>query len=270
MPGRFLIISIICFWLATTSWLFFRDLWPRLAPGEPPPFTVDLADEASDQKIYWAVLKDGANKGYAQTWVKYYSEDDTFEIAGVIKIWESPHKEGGPDLEMESQSRVTREGELRQITAHAKVKEIRVQVAGRVAKRRLFTRFDIITPVFPLKFDLPPVPVSHRGNILNPLLPVNRIQGLALGQGWRVPLVDPLEDALKSLTGGTLDVRFFDARVLPEFQILNRGLGKNDQCLVIEYKGEDRHAKTWVRESDGLVLRQEATLNGETLILQRE
>ena len=40
-------------------------------------------------------------------------------------------------------------------------------------------------------------------------------------------------------------------------------------CLVIEYRGDDMIAHTWVRESDGLVLKQDATFWGDHLILER-
>src|SRR5262245_42429700 len=44
MPPRLLCVVIVAFWLGMTAWLFQRDIWPRLAPGEPPPFTVNPAD----------------------------------------------------------------------------------------------------------------------------------------------------------------------------------------------------------------------------------
>jgi hypothetical protein len=49
--------------------------------------------------------------------------------------------------------------------------------------------------------------------------------------------------------------------------------GAPQPCFVIDYRaesGDDFTGRTWVRTSDGLVLRQEARSNEETLVLQRE
>ena len=42
---------------------------------------------------------------------------------------------------------------------------------------------------------------------------------------------------------------------------------KFHECRVIEYRGENMVAHTWVREDDGLVLKQDATLWGDRLTL---
>jgi hypothetical protein len=41
-------------------------------------------------------------------------------------------------------------------------------------------------------------------------------------------------------------------------------------CRIIEYSGDEASGRTWVRESDGLVLQQEITIDGKNLILERE
>jgi len=47
--------------------------------------------------------------------------------------------------------------------------------------------------------------------------------------------------------------------------------GQDVPCLVIKYTGDgDVNARTWVRESDGLVLRQEARQGGDLLSLERD
>ena len=46
MPARPLLLAILFFWVATTGWLFYKELWPHLRSGQPPPYTIDLADEA--------------------------------------------------------------------------------------------------------------------------------------------------------------------------------------------------------------------------------
>src|ERR1700687_1039638 len=75
MPPRWVIVGIVAFWLVMTGWLFFRELWPRLQPGQPPPFRIDLADEAQNNiPIRWSIIKDGEDRGYARTWVNFRTE----------------------------------------------------------------------------------------------------------------------------------------------------------------------------------------------------
>jgi hypothetical protein len=64
-----------------------------------------------------------------------------------------------------------------------------------------------------------------------------------------------------------------DARVLPDPQVMEWD-GADHLCHVIEYRGDVRGdefvARTWVRQTDGAVLRQQADAHGDTLVLQRE
>ncbi|HJZ90878.1 MAG TPA: hypothetical protein VKE40_08395, partial [Gemmataceae bacterium] len=46
--------------------------------------------------------------------------------------------------------------------------------------------------------------------------------------------------------------------------------GKTHTCRVIVYRAEKVTARTWVDVQDGKVVRQEATMLGETMALQRE
>ena len=83
-----------------TGWLFVRDYWPQLQPGQPPPFRIDLADEAQNNiPVRWSIFKDGKDHGYARTWVNFRSRDDDphqrifkageweFELGGEFKLW---------------------------------------------------------------------------------------------------------------------------------------------------------------------------------------
>src|SRR6516225_2533318 len=46
MPPRWLCLGILAFWVATSGYLFWLELWPTIQPNEPPPFVIDLVDEA--------------------------------------------------------------------------------------------------------------------------------------------------------------------------------------------------------------------------------
>jgi hypothetical protein len=283
----------MAFWVTMTGWLFYSDLWPRLQPGEPPPFTIDLADEASAnvQKTYWTLFKDGVESGSVETWVVYHDEDDTFEIPGILKLRliAAPGKE--PDLRIESRYRVTREGELRELAAdaHMPLLGVAAHLDGKVQDKWFTPHFQLTGPGFEFKPDLKPVTVSHRGSVFNPRQPVNKLRGLRPGQRWRMPMVDPVTDTLtvaaaQAVPGIKLpDLPVLQAEVLPNLQVLPRLELKPVErtaapsprrsgvpCLVIQYTSDEINARTWVRESDGLVLRQEVTQHGDTWILDRD
>ncbi len=63
MPPRGIIAGIVIFWIGMSGWLFFREFWPQLQPGQPPPFRIDLADEAQNNiPIRWSIFKDWPTK----------------------------------------------------------------------------------------------------------------------------------------------------------------------------------------------------------------
>src|SRR5688572_30472537 len=59
MPSRSVIVTVVVLWLAVMAWLVHRDIWWRLAPEEPPPFTVDFMDYTQSQPLptRWRVTR---------------------------------------------------------------------------------------------------------------------------------------------------------------------------------------------------------------------
>jgi hypothetical protein len=312
MPARPVVLAITLFWMATNGWLFYRDLWPRLRPGQPPPYTIDLADEALGKgpKISWNVFR--ANRGRqlagaasgehqpadkklgdAETWISYRESDDTFELHSKVK-----RLEWGPlglfyieSLDLSSMYRVSRDGRLRELVADATIsgrgsgpfKGLRgwaqARVEGKVAHGKFTAQASVNLNGTTIALPLEPVEVSSQGSVLNPLHPINRVRGLQKGQHWRMPLVNPLNDSLMALLkkdpGAELLLRgrggleILQAEVLPDTKLLS-WKGHEVPCLVIEYRGEDLLARTWVRAEDGVVLRQELTFWGDQVILERD
>jgi hypothetical protein len=301
--------------MATTCWLFYRDLWPRFRSGEAPPFTIDLAYEAQNQasdsrwQIHRAKNTEERPIGMVHTWVKYNGRDDTFELHSEImeldlgkiglgpigflqiKAFRPPtDPKIPPPPGITGMYRVTREGELREIDGQATIDftgnrlgqpihlNAMVHVGGKVEGSRFLPHGSV--DLFGHREDLPlePVEFNSRTNILNPLHPVSRITGLRRGQHWQLRLVDPLADSISALikkepvfsfllSKGSRD-QVLQAEVLPETEILVYEQ-KDAPCLIIEYRGDNLTARTWVREKDGKVLRQEATFYGEKLVLDR-
>jgi hypothetical protein len=126
MPSRWTSLCIVAFWLAATGWLFWRDVWPQVRPGEPPPFVVDLTEEtqAEHPRVRWKVFQDGVERFYARTWVTYREADDTFALLGELKP-SDPTAKGKDGLSLlglkieriNSLCRITRRGDLKALEA---------------------------------------------------------------------------------------------------------------------------------------------------------
>lgn len=293
MPPRRYIVAVVVFWAATVAWLFLRDLGAVFSRASPPPFTIDLADEAQSQAdgggrvIPWQILdRDGVDKGYAYTGVAYEPDSDTFRLGSDCHLWTHGRRAGGDaDCLLRTHYGVTPEGELRRLdcdlTAHFGGLEVSAHVQGTVKDGWLTTHLDMI-PAFPGKengFDLDRVRVGNRGSILNPMFPLNRLPGLRKGQHWQMPLVDPLADVFGGLAARSpLPVPLpgssvVEAEVLPETRMLDWGrrMDRRTPCLIIRYRkpGEDYSGETWVGETDSLVYKQQMSFGGESMTLLR-
>src|SRR5262245_30756348 len=61
MPSRWACLTIVLCWLGLNGYLLYHDLLPRLLPGQPPPYTIDLVEEAQTRRpaTDWSVLHEG-------------------------------------------------------------------------------------------------------------------------------------------------------------------------------------------------------------------
>jgi hypothetical protein len=271
MPPRPFVLAIIAFWLATTSWLIYREILPGLQTGEPPPYVIDLADEVSAQSISWRVLQNNKDLGLVLTLVRR-QPDHTFALEADFKA-QQLEVLGVPIKNLRSRYVVTRGGDLRELglrlkfLVHRQVLEL--NVAGKVDEG-LFKPVVTVEGVDVKQLSLPqlkPVPVAAHGNVLNPLHPVNRLRGLRAGQRWAQPVVDPLAMSVSSLLAPPA-LRQLSAEVQPGVLFWNDA---EVLCWRIDYRerSDKIAARTWVRREDGLVLQQEASDAGMELILQR-
>ena len=271
MPSRPLILAILAFWLATTTWLIYREILPGLESSEPPPYTIDLADEVSAQSISWRAIQDSKDIGTVLTQVRR-QPDHTFALEADFKANQLSVL-GVAIKNLRSRYTVTRGGDLRELSILLKFdvrgQAIDLGVAGKV-EHGVFSPALTVEGVDTRQVPLPklnPVPVAGHGNVLNPLHPLNRLKGLRAGQHWVQPVVDPLMMSVSSLLAP------------PALRQLNADVDSstlfwNDAevlCWRIDYRERPDKvaARTWVRREDGLVLQQEASHAGRELILQR-
>ncbi len=293
MPSRPVTIAIVLFWLFTAGWFIVRDVGPFGRTGDPPPFTIELSDEAQPTPvpIHWTCTLNSRSIGKIRTTLAYEPKDDTFELrakSAEISFLELDlplDKHVGVLVkDYDDRVRVNRDGELRgmRTAATLMIKGIGPELAGTVElsaqvrngrlEQSLVLKAPGVGRYAPELESIDP----PRGNMLNPMHPVPRVTGLRPGQTWRQPVFDPRYDILRAAVA-QLPVKVplpeppaaLAARVLSEPQVVEWN-GRHP-CLVIEYRGDDDYvAHTWVRVSDGAVLRQEAGTQGEIMVLQRE
>jgi hypothetical protein len=300
MPSRPAVAAILVLWLATLTLAFYRDVWPLLFASGPPPIAVDLEDEARSsgaaKGIGWQLMRGDQRVGRLSTKMEYVDADDTFRF--ITHYSDIRLDFAALDILVRIQvprltttTRVTRSGDLREQTMDGRIElltsskagalipvvEAEAKVEGRVVDGRLVGHCDLKSPLGNISRDLDPVPVPS-GHALNPLQPVSRLTGVRPGRRWVVQEVNPLDEALAALFKEKLGEL---ARSLPEpkreplIAEVHSSPGTtrwNDaevSCWVIEYRRGDARARTWVRVSDGKVLRQEASLMGERLTIER-
>ena len=293
MPPRFAVAGILAFWLATTAFVFYRDVWPRVFASGPPPVSIELADEARQNvPARWTLYRNGEKVGKLTTQMKYHDADDAFQF--TYRYSDLKLEQGGITLafsEVVSEVRMTRAGDLKDetVTGKAAVLFQKLELASGTINIRAVVTNGVLTGRAELKNnalellnvagDLDPVPVPA-GMPLNPLQPVNRLARVRGGLKWKVHESNPLGDALGRLIqkkvaehGIRLQEQPPKESALAQVSATPQALtwqGQEVACWVIEYRRAEPFARTWVRVSDGKVLRQEAFEKGENLTFERE
>jgi hypothetical protein len=290
MPSRWLSLAIVLFWLSVMGWVLFWQAVERFEEySEAPGYTIDLVDEAQRgaQQIPWKVYHRSLGSERediytATTSVVFDPAEDLFDLRVQMTIWPLARDKQLTNLvrptAIESTHTVTRGGHLLKTRLHvhfvSKGQEFTGLFQGEVHGDQFDSTLSFNGPEQESKHQLDSMKVNRHGSILNPLHPVNRLPGLTLGRKWQVPFVDPVLDAsaqvLFPLQLGHSAPTQLSAHVLPVIQTLH--WGDNDvPCLVIEYTLEGNHvARTWVQETSGLVLKQEAIHESDVWVFVRE
>jgi hypothetical protein len=294
MPSRRVVALILAFWVATSAYIAYRDLWPRLFASGPPPVAIDLADEAAQNvPVRWTITRNGEKLGKLVTQMRYVEADDTF--AFTSEYTQLRLEVAGAEVQIPQFTttvRVTRAGDLREQSAGGKleltwqglrVAAAELKLAGTVAGGQLTARCEgnyafAGLAAKAIYHTLEPVPVPT-GQPLNPMQPVNRLRGVKPGQRWVVNQSDPLGEAAAAVAGevaGQFGVKPPEKKREPLIgEVLGspRDLEWHEQlvpCWVIEYRRDaELVARTWVRQSDGKVLKQEAFQKGEHIAFER-
>ena len=203
MPPRSLTAVIIIFWLAMTAWLIQRDVWPRLAPGEPPPFAVHYADDlqATSPPVRWHATQipvgrpDQATHHSITTRVTYrpgaQPSDYLLEASMVPRLLPSDSLQLFTVRKLTSAYRVDEEGRLLGFSAEVETAAGPLLPLGDLHSRVTGERkAGVCELTWERKGSAAAASgkehfkVSLIGNVLLPLHPVARMTGLTAGKSW--------------------------------------------------------------------------------------
>lgn len=295
MPPRIIVAVIVAFWFASTGYLAYREWW-SWRQTDAPPFTVELADEAAPQTAFWSIWRNDQKIGQAMTRMTC-EKDDTVELLSSIDKLELTVTSLGVSVQIAvpkllTIQKVTRDGKLLSIDSRIQILldalgqkfELNAHVNGVVRDGKLYAQSSIDWIFGKSEYTLEPV-VLESGSLLNPTQPHARMR-VRPGQHWKITNVDPLFEAINislldviSKNLGAANGKLLGAQlsspkaVLVEVDSEPRVLEhKNRQisCYIVNYGSDDLSGRTWVQVDDGKVLRQEASLFGDKLILRRE
>jgi len=301
MPPRWVVVVIVGSWVAVTAQLVRQHVLPTFVPSDAPPFLVELADEAVTPTIVrWEVYRNHKLIGTLKSWTSYRPRDDTFALhteakdleLAALKLWRLDLKVTAPRLAFCTV--ITRQGELKQFHSEGTLSVLDTTfsftLTGEQQGERFTRHVALDSPFGQTNQTLDPIP-PYRGNVLNPLQPHHKLLGLTPGRRWQLPQMDPAGDlvreTVKALLAKNAEAeqqadtlgKLFDslgpktliAEVLAD-PVTPDWLLPPTACWVIEYRepGGEPIARTWVRVQDGIVLKQEASRRGESLVLIRE
>jgi hypothetical protein len=198
--------------------------------------------------------------------------------------------------------RISRSGDLLATTASGSLRfrlrgpgapdlsvPIDFQIEAEARPEGLLRRGEVTLDRKTVKVQLKPVPLRP-GTVYRPGSLLNRIEGLHVGQRWRLPPDDPLDEVIQEalpqvleqfgLQGARELTALLKDRLPPEREVEAEVQEAPEPftwnnvdypCLQIVYTREGQpFATTWVRQSDGLMLRQEWVSPGGNLIFQRD
>ena len=289
MPPRWLCAVIVASWLLMTGWLFYGELLVRLLPGQAPPVSIDLVEEAQLRRasVSWAANRNDREAFTVRCRVEH-PRRDVFEL---IADYEA--RAGGARgtavatngllvSRMSSTYRVNAAGDLlgfeATFTASAQfaeqlppdlglplAKEFAAAVRGVVEGDQLLLTRELAGDGGDRVLSSVTLDVGRGGAVLLPLHPYKRMRGLSPGQRWRAVLIDPLSYFLLAAEPPVVG-----ARVRPETEPFRRGpRQQNQECQVIDYDGDRVKVTVWVSEDDGTVIAQEAVLDNVRWMLMR-
>jgi hypothetical protein len=277
MPSRLACLGILLLWAFAASSLFTRDILPDLLVGPPPDNRSIAADDGQLAPTKWAIM---------------VADDPAFKSVRSVgrAVTESTKAEDGS---IKLDSRIWFDsGDLLKSTRYATYEKAQFTVesivdidpAGNLKAFRSIVKTDgDLTPLITLRgvyinraievkaalktgASLPDLSFTRsfayepKTLIQNALGPIDRMPGLSVGQRWEARVVSPLT--------GSIDV--VKAEVTKRSEIFWNGTMTGTLEVVQKMPAPGPAVRSWVRRSDGLVLRQEIPVPFVKLLVERQ
>jgi hypothetical protein len=289
MPPRPVVAFVVAGWLATIGWLAHDKWLPWLRPADEPAFVVEMADEVAPEHFTWTIHRNNKRIGSAETRFAP-RKDGTFEMTTRLR-----------DVEVDlltvahvkipifaATRHVTREGELVALEAKTllEVQSLRshtkfdATIRGRTEGHQFVSECELDSGGEKSTRPSEPIKLVSKTALL-PLLPGQKYPPLKPGQTWRATNIDPVTEAVECATRYVLtkELGFAPpaserpaellARVMAETEEVSNH-GSSNVCRVIVFEGGKMRTRIWVDVVDGRLVRHEANMSGEPIILQRE
>lgn len=280
MPHRLITCAIVAFWLAMTGWLVYREVLPMLLADEVPTAQIDFTDEISSPIVGWQVFRDGKRIGSATSKITA-CDDRGYEFRSIYNFESLTIANLVQIKRMENVYRVTEEGKLKALSAKFGINLAReavvalpdtiVEVKGEVIDNQLEPKILHDGKEMNL-FSFGKIDMTEQGNVINPMLLVNRLKGLREGKSWRITMFDPFRGTTSKFIPKLVEQSASMPVLIAEVKVDTLVWSDSTvPCYKIEYyePGKEVTARTWARKRDGLVLQQEANRDSFELVLKR-
>lgn len=272
MPRPSLRIAIVFFWLVMTGWLVKDEVLPKFGFGELDYRTV-LQERARKKVTRWRIDVGERPVGWATTEVDPQT-DGSCGILNVLslnlsKMTQNPDAPSVDDqdstmIDMESDIFVDPLGRLETLDVQLAVAPPDVSVPftvnfdGEVQGQFL----DMKTKGLGAAFETMRLPVNSESFFADKLVPLDKFPGLRVGKKWTTRTINPFV-ALSGpfsmmLRGQQVEAIQNEVTGIETIQLE----GRPWRCHVIEHRRDDTFSTTWVRVSDGRVLRREVQFGG--------
>ncbi|MGL4420117.1 MAG: hypothetical protein ACRCZF_05585, partial [Gemmataceae bacterium] len=241
MPTRLTTFAIGLFWVGIMTAVFLRDVLPYWNSDRPPAVRIELSDEATQTvPITWGITRNDTRVGTVRTTMSYSAEENLFRLTSVYR--ELVYNQGSVRCripEMTTVMAVNRQGDFRGQTMTGKIiikvvagpitlfeADANATIESTVVDEQLVGHVKAQSPLGEFDEPLDPTPVQ-KGQVLNPLQPVNRLTDIRPGQSWLIHENNPLGDALR-----TIGQKFLKAQGSTVLSQLGQGMGQSPPLLA--------------------------------------
>ena len=271
MPSRMACIGLLLFWAVAAVGLMTRDILPDLLIGPPPDLRSLASGDLTDGPTRWSMmvaddpsLQSLRSVGQAVTETKR-QPDGSMRLEGKVWFDSGSLLRGTPfasqddvRIDIENACDIDPSGNLRSFRAVVRARDVDEPLLTLIGTYKNHAIEVKAQGPIPLLNFARLFPYEPKTMIQNALGPIDRLPGLQVGQRWESKIISPITgkiDSVKVEVTRRSEI-FWDKSMVATLEVLQ----KLPPAIS---------ARTWVRKSDGLVLRQEVPFPLVKLTVER-